>query len=102
MQQLSSTRATHACIASGPGRLNELAHDHAVVAELVRTGEISEEGAKDHPYCHVLTRALGVDPDVEMDHAGLPCQPGVRLELCTDVLVKVLPADDLNAVQKMT
>jgi protein phosphatase len=80
------------------GRLNQLTHDHTVVADLIRAGNLSEEEAQTHPYRHVLTRALGVGPDVEMDHAAIPCQPGDRLVLCTDGLFKVLSADDLKTV----
>ena len=80
------------------GRLDQLTHDHTVVAELIRTGQLGEEEAQNHPYRYVLTRALGVGPDVEMDHAGIPCQPGDRLVLCTDGLFKALSTDDLNTV----
>ena len=80
------------------GRLDQLTHDHTVVAELIRTGQLSEEEAQNHPYRHVLTRALGVGPEVEVDYAGIPCQPDDRLVLCTDGLFKALSTDDLNAV----
>ena len=45
-----------------------------------------------------MTRALGVGPNLEMDHAGIPCQPGDRLVLCTDGLFKALSAEELRAV----
>ena len=80
------------------GRLEQLTHDHTVTADLVRSGELSEEDSKSHPYRHVLTRALGVSPDVDMDYAGVSCEPGDRLILCTDGLFKVLSADELKGV----
>ena len=80
------------------GRLEQLTQDHTVTAELVRTGELSEEEAQSHPYRHVLTRALGVSPDVDIDYAGVSCEPGDRLVLCTDGLFKVLSADELKGV----
>ena len=80
------------------GRLEQLTHDHTVTAELVRTGELSEEDAQSHPYRHVLTRAIGVSPDVDIDYAGVSCEPGDRLILCTDGLFKVLSADEMKGV----
>lgn len=79
------------------GHLDQLTHDHTVVADMIRAGELSEEEARTHPHRHVLTRALGVCPDVEMDHAGVPCQPGDRLMLCTDGLFKALSPGELHA-----
>ncbi len=78
------------------GRLHQLTHDHTLVAELIRAGELSEQEAQAHPHRHVLTRALGIGPDLEIDHAGVPCQPGDRLVLCTDGLVKELSDDDIG------
>jgi protein phosphatase len=80
------------------GRLEQLTHDHTVIADLIRSGELSEEDAKTHPYRHVLTRAIGVIPDVDIDYAGLPSKPGDRLLLCTDGLFKALTPDELMVV----
>lgn len=80
------------------GRLDQLTQDHTVVAGLIRAGELGEAEAETHPYRHVLTRALGIGPDLEMDHAGIPCQPGDRLVLCTDGLFKAVTDDEINTV----
>lgn len=80
------------------GRLEPLTHDHTVIAELLRAGELSEEEARTHPHRHVLTRAIGVGPEVDLDHAGVSCEPGDRLVLCSDGLFKALSPDDLKRV----
>jgi protein phosphatase len=80
------------------GHLEQLTHDHTVIADLIRTGELSEEDAQTHPYCYVLTRAIGVLPDVDIDHAGVSCQPGDRLVLCSDGLFKALSAAELGTL----
>lgn len=80
------------------GRLQQVTQDHTVVADLTRAGELSATEAHVHPHRHVLTRAVGVAPDVEMDYAGLACQAGDRLLLCTDGLFKVLADEDLARV----
>ena len=49
------------------GRLEQLTDDHSLVAELVRRGELSPDEAEVHPQRSVITRALGTDPDVDVD-----------------------------------
>lgn len=80
------------------GRLEQLTRDHTVIADLIRAGELREEEAQTHPYRYVLTRAIGVVPDVDIDHAGVSCQPADRLLLCSDGLFKALSPDGLKAV----
>src|ERR671934_2153184 len=49
------------------GRLEQLTDDHSLVAELVKSGKLSPEEAQSHPQRSVITRALGTDPDVDVD-----------------------------------
>lgn len=63
-----------------------LTHDHTLVGEMVREGSLSEEQARVHPRRSILVRALGIDPDVEVDLVDLPLQDGDRLLLCSDGL----------------
>jgi protein phosphatase len=78
--------------------LTQLTHDHSVTAELVRRGELSEQEVGDHPYHGVLTRALGVGPDVELDSATYPTEEGDRLLLCTDGLFNEVPNDEIGSL----
>jgi protein phosphatase len=80
------------------GSLSQLTEDHSVVAELVRRGELSEQEALDHPLRGVLTRALGVGPDVEPDNVVYPAVEGDRLLLCTDGLSNEVPDDEIASV----
>jgi protein phosphatase len=80
------------------GRLEQLTHDHTIIADLLRAGELSEEDARTHPHRFVLTRAIGVFPNVDVDHAGVSCEPGDRLLLCSDGLFKTLAPDELKAL----
>ncbi|HLT58793.1 MAG: Stp1/IreP family PP2C-type Ser/Thr phosphatase [Limnochordales bacterium] len=74
------------------GRLHQLTADHSVAAELARAGHIDEATARRHPHRHVLTRALGIDAELEVDLAEVPLEPGDGLLLCTDGLSSL--ADD--------
>jgi PPM family protein phosphatase len=72
------------------GELSNLTEDHTLVAELVRQGRLRPEDAERHPQRSIITRALGVDADVEIDTATYKIVPGDRLLLCTDGLSAVV------------
>jgi PPM family protein phosphatase len=68
------------------GRLEQLTDDHSLVAELVRRGELSAAEAEVHPQRSVITRALGTDPDVDVDAFSVDAQPGDIFLICSDGL----------------
>jgi protein phosphatase len=67
-------------------RLEQLTDDHTLVAELVRRGELSPGEAEVHPQRSVITRALGTDPDVDVDTFEVDAQPGDLFLICSDGL----------------
>ena len=67
--------------------LYQLTQDHTVTAGLVGRGELRQEDAPRHPHYGVLTRALGVTPDIAVDSASRPVVAGDRVLVCTDGLV---------------
>ena len=77
------------------GALTQLTQDHSVTAELVQRGELREEEASQHPHYGVLTRALGVGPDVEIDRRTLAIEEGDRLVVCTDGLFNELSGEEI-------
>ena len=68
-------------------RLRRVTIDHSYVQELVSTGHISEDEARTHPRRNIITRALGIEPDVKVDWWTLPLIRGDRFLLCSDGLV---------------
>jgi serine/threonine protein phosphatase PrpC len=77
------------------GTLTQLTDDHSVTAEAVRRGELTEQEALDHPHHHVLTRAVGIAPDVEVDGRTHTVRDGDRILLCTDGLVNEVTDDEI-------
>lgn len=73
--------------------LLQLTRDHTLVEEALRQGYLTVEEAQMHPYRHVLSRALGVETEVEPDISTFPLQPDDLLLLCTDGLTKMLDND---------
>ena len=49
------------------GRIEQLTEDHSLVNELMKSGKLSREEAETHPQRSVITRALGTDPNVDVD-----------------------------------
>jgi len=80
------------------GRLEQLTEDHSLVAELVRRGELSPEEAEVHPQRSVITRALGTDPDVDVDTFTVQAVEGDLFLLCSDGLTTMVDADTMTAV----
>jgi PPM family protein phosphatase len=68
------------------GHLKPVTEDHSLVAELVRSGDLTRAQASEHPQKNLITRALGAEEEVEADTIVLPVEPGDRLLLCSDGL----------------
>jgi serine/threonine protein phosphatase PrpC len=75
------------------GKLEQLTEDHSLVAELVRSGKLSPEEADTHPQRSVITRALGTDPDVDVDTFSIETAPGDVFMLCSDGLTSMVEDD---------
>ena len=72
------------------GRLERLTRDHSLVEEMRRKGQITEAQAEDHPQRSIITRALGPEPDVEVDVQTVPAAPGDVFLLCSDGLTTMV------------
>ena len=75
------------------GKLEQLTEDHSLVAELIRSGKLSPEEAETHPQRSVITRALGTDPDVDVDTFSIETAPGDLFMLCSDGLTSMVEDD---------
>ena len=73
------------------GRLEQLTEDHSLVGEMMRSGKLSAEEAEAHPQRSVITRALGTEPDVDVDTFAVETQPGDVFLLCSDGLTTMVP-----------
>jgi protein phosphatase len=80
------------------GELRRITEDHTLVHRMVMEGEISEEEAETHPQRSILTRALGVDRNIQVDEGDLEVTPGDRLLLCTDGLTGMVPEGQIREI----
>jgi serine/threonine protein phosphatase PrpC len=80
------------------GELEQLTKDHSLVAELERSGQITAEAAEHHPQRSIITRALGPEPDVEVDTYTIAARPGDLFLLCSDGLTSMISDSEVGSI----
>jgi protein phosphatase len=80
------------------GRLERLTRDHSLVGELVARGKLTEEQAETHPQRSVITRALGPEPDVQVDVQSYQARDGDLFMVCSDGLTSMVPEPRVTAI----
>ena len=80
------------------GKLTAETEDHSEVVEAVRAGAISPAMAAHDPMRNVLTRAIGVEPEVEADVKTLRLTQGARFLLCSDGITRHIPDPGLREI----
>jgi serine/threonine protein phosphatase PrpC len=78
------------------GQLIRETADHSVVEEEVRAGRMTPEQAAHHPSKNVISRALGAEPDVEVDLKVIEVDEGTEFLLCTDGITRHIPDHELR------
>lgn len=78
------------------GELSQLTDDHTLVWRMVQEGRLSPNEAEHHPQRNIITRALGLDADVEVDILSFDLVPGDRLLLCSDGLPSMVDAERIG------
>jgi serine/threonine protein phosphatase PrpC len=80
------------------GELEQLTRDHSLVAELERSGQITPEAAEHHPQRSIITRALGPEPDVEVDTYTITGRDGDVFMICSDGLTSMISDDEASSI----
>ncbi len=78
--------------------LVQLSRDHSLVEDLKRDGQLTEEEAAVHPKRNIITRALGIDVDVDVDGSTVIPFNGDRFLLCSDGLFGEVTEDQISSV----
>lgn len=82
------------------GQLEQLTIDHSLVEDLVREGRLTPEEALTHPQRNIVTRALGINPEIEIDMFVVDAQADDRFILCSDGLFNEV--DDSGIIEILT
>jgi serine/threonine protein phosphatase PrpC len=84
------------------GGLERLTRDHSLVEELVRRGELQPEEAEVHPQRSIITRALGPEPEVEVETFTAPGRGGDVYLLCSDGLTAMVSEERVAEIMRET
>jgi PPM family protein phosphatase len=77
------------------GAIEQLTEDHSLVNELMKSGKLSAEEAETHPQRSVITRALGTDPDVDVDTFVVEARENDLFLICSDGLTTMIGDEDI-------
>jgi serine/threonine protein phosphatase PrpC len=80
------------------GELTQITEDHSLVNKMVREGRLTREEAEHHPQRNIISRALGLDPTVDVDLLTLELVESDRLLLCSDGLSSMIEEQTLSDV----
>lgn len=80
------------------GTLERITTDHSLVEELIQSGELTEEEAERDPRRSQITRALGLEPGVQVDLETIDLRPGDRVMLCSDGLTTMVREDAIAGI----
>jgi protein phosphatase len=76
-------------------QMEQLTEDHSLVNELMKSGKLSEEEAHVHPQRSVITRAVGTDPDVDVDGFTIEAEEGDVFLICSDGLSDMVEDEEI-------
>ncbi len=81
-------------------KITQITEDHSLVQEMVRLGKIDQENARNHPKKNIITKAVGVMPEVEADYFDVPLQKGDEILLCSDGLSNMLEDEEIRMIME--
>ena len=80
------------------GAVEQITEDHSLVNELLKSGKLSPDEADSHPQRSVITRAVGTDPDVDVDSFTIDAEVGDVFLICSDGLTDMVDDEVIRSV----
>ncbi len=78
--------------------ITQITRDHSLVEEMVRMGEMDKADAKHHPDKNIITRAIGVMPEVAADFFETGLSPEDIILMCSDGLTNEISDDEIRRI----
>ena len=78
--------------------MRQITRDHSLVEEMVRLGEMDKADAKDHPDKNIITRAVGVVPELSVDFFEVELKPGDTVLMCSDGLTNMIEDEEIKKI----
>lgn len=82
--------------------LTQITEDHSLVGRMVKEGRLTVEEAENHPQRSIITRALGVDSEVEVDLLTVDLDAGDRILMCSDGLSSMIDSEAMTTALSQT
>lgn len=82
------------------GKIKQVTEDHSLVEELVKRGMLKKEEARFHPEKNKVTRALGAEPNVEIDFFEVDLEKGDKVFLCSDGISNMIDESVIESIVK--
>ena len=92
---LLSNAGDSRCYIVRKGIISQLTVDNSYVQYLLEQGAISTKEAKTHPQRNLITKAIGIESDIDVDVDKIDLSPGDILLMCTDGLTTMLSDEDI-------
>lgn len=80
--------------------IEQITDDHSLVEEMVKQGNITESEARIHPQKNIITRALGINEEVQADFFEIDVEQGDVIMLCSDGLSNMIEDEDMEYIVK--
>jgi len=80
------------------GQLQQVSEDHSYVNELIKTGNLTPDEAKNNPYKNIITKSLGINDASTADYIGFQLQDNDQILLCSDGLTNMVDDDTIARV----
>ena len=80
------------------GPIRQITHDHSLVAEQMRCGILTEAEARNHSLKNLITRAVGIKNEVNVDMYAAHLEKGDQLLICSDGLSNLVQDDEIAAL----
>lgn len=78
------------------GALDQVTRDHSLLQEQIDSGMITKEQARHSQNKNLVTRAVGIDPEVETEVHSYPVQAGDIFLICSDGLNDMVTDEDIQ------
>ncbi len=80
------------------GKLQQITKDHSLVQQYVDAGLLTPEEARWHPQRNIITQAIGIEPQVQVDTFEVSLRPNDLVLLCSDGLVDMVEDAEIERV----
>ncbi len=81
-------------------RMEQITRDHSLVEEMVRSGQITRQQARNHPRKNEITRAVGVEEKIRTDFFDVNLEEGDIILLCSDGLTNMVTDEEIFKIIK--